>query len=108
MQLRRLTAREHRLSALILSVVLTALFGDWTSIRSAKLNMAGHTTISSLESALPAVFFVAALVVFLPRTGNESRITVFRFVGRFPLLIRYFVCALAFYGILACIDLYFG
>jgi hypothetical protein len=108
MQLQRLSAREHSLSATLLSVCTTAIFTDWTSIRGAKLRMAGHTTISSLESALPVVFFVAALVVLLPRTRNESRIAFSRFAGRFPLLIRYFVCALVFYGILACIDLYVG
>jgi hypothetical protein len=87
---------------------MTAILADITSVRGAKLKMAEHTTISLLETALPAVIFVAALVILLPRTGNESRIAFFRLVGRFPLLIRYFAGVLAFYGIQAIIDMCVG
>jgi len=70
--------------------------------------MAGHTTISLLEIALPFAIFATALLFLLPRTGNESRVAFFRFIGRFPLLIRYFAVVLPFFGIQAGIEKFFG
>jgi hypothetical protein len=87
---------------------MTFIFADMALPRGAQLNMAGHTTISLLETALPFVIFACALLVLLPRTGNESRFTLVRFIGRFPLLIRYFAVVLPFFGIQAGIDKFFG
>lgn len=107
-RLRRLTAREHNLCAPLLSFVMTFVLADEALPRGAQLRMAGHRTIASLETALPVILFVLALLVLLPRTGNESRIAFFRFVGRFPLLIRYFAVVLPFMGIQAVIEKFFG
>ena len=107
-RLRRLTEREHRLCAPLLAFVITFIFADRTLPRGAQLNMAGHTTISLLETALPFAIFATALLILLPRTGNESRFTIFRFIGRFPLLIRYFAVVLPFFGIQAGIEKFFG
>jgi len=87
---------------------MTFLFADEALPRGAQLGMAGHTTIASLETALPVILFVSALLVLLPRTGNESRFALFRFIGRFPLLIRYFAVVLPFFGIQAMIEKFFG
>jgi len=107
-RLRRLTQREHRLCALFLAFVITMIYADRTLPRGAQLNMAGYTTISLLETALPFAIFASALLILLPRTGNESRFTFFRFIGRFPLLIRYFAVVLPFFGIQAGIEKLFG
>ncbi|HXR08477.1 MAG TPA: hypothetical protein VN765_14170 [Candidatus Acidoferrum sp.] len=107
-RLRRLTAREHHLCAPLLSFVMTFLFADEALPRGAALRMAGHTTIALLETALPVLLLVLALLVLLPRTGNESRFAFIQFVGRFPLLIRYFAVVLPFFGIQAMIEKFFG
>ena len=106
--LRRLTAREHHLCAPLLAFVLAFVFADLVLPRGSYLRMAGHTTIALLENALPLALFGTALLFFLPRTGNESRFTFFRFIGRFPLLIRYFAVALSFFGIQAGIEKFSG
>jgi hypothetical protein len=87
---------------------MTFVFNDMASPRSAQLRMAGYTTTATLETVLPVVLFILALLVLLPRTGNESRFSFFRFVGRFPLLIRYFAVILPFGGIQASIDKFCG
>ena len=84
------------------------MFADIALARGAQLRMAGHTTIALLEAALPLALFVSALIVLLPRTGNESRFTFFRVIGRCPLLIRYFAVVLPFFGIQAGIEKLFG
>jgi hypothetical protein len=87
---------------------MTFMFADVTLPRGAQLRMAGHTTIASLENALPSVLFISALLVLLPRTGNESRFAFFRFVGGFPLLIRYFAVVLPFIVVQESIEKLFG
>jgi len=87
---------------------MTFILTDMSLPRSAQLSMAGHTTIAVLETSLPLALFVSAFLVLSPRTGNESRFTLFRFFGRFPLLIRYFAVILPFGGIQAGIDKFFG
>jgi hypothetical protein len=108
LRLRRLTEREHRLCAPLLAFVVTFIFADMALPRGAQLRMAGHTTIAMLETTLPFALFVLALLVLSPRTGNESEINLFRFFGRFPLLVRYFAVILPFGGIQAGIDKLFG
>jgi hypothetical protein len=83
---------------------MTFIFADMALPRGAQLRMAGHTRIAVLETAMPLTLFVSALLVLSPRTGNESRFTLFRFFGRFPLLVRYFAVILPFGGIQAGID----
>ena len=107
-QVRRLTAREHSLSAFLLSVVITMACADMASPLDAKLEMAGHTAVATCVTASPAIVLLSALLVLLPRTGNESRFAFFRFVGRFPLLIRYFVIFLIFIGRLMSTANFFG
>jgi|SRR5580658_1439723 hypothetical protein len=107
-QLRRLTAREHLLCASLLSFVVTFIFADMALPRGAELRMAGHMTIAVLETALPFTVFISALLVLSPRTGNESSFSLFRYFGRFPLLVRYFAVTLPFCGIQAGIDKLFG
>ena len=107
-RIRRLTAREHSLSAAILSLALTFLTADTASPCSARLSWAGHPTAASFETAFPFIVLVWTLLVLIPRTGNESRIAFFRFCGRFPLLCRYFAVALPFVGIENSIEAYFG
>jgi hypothetical protein len=107
-RLRKLTAREHYLCAPLLAFVLTFILADIALPHGAQLRMAGHTTIALLETALPLALFVSALLVLLPRTGNESRFTVFRFIGRFPILIRYFAVVLPFLAIQAGIEKFIG
>jgi hypothetical protein len=87
---------------------MTFILADITSPRGAQLRVAGHTTIALLETALPLALLVSALLVLLPRTGNESRFTVFRFIGRFPILIRYFAIVLPFLVIQAGIEKIIG
>jgi hypothetical protein len=87
---------------------MTFIFADMALPRGAQLRMAGHTTIAMLETTLPFALFVLALLVLSPRTGNESEINLFRFFGRFPLLVRYFAVILPFGGIQAGIDKLFG
>jgi hypothetical protein len=87
---------------------MTFIFADMTLPRGAQFRMAGHTMIALLEIALPIALLVSALLVLLPRTGNESRFAFFLFVGRFPLLIRYFAIVLPFSGIQASIEKIFG
>jgi hypothetical protein len=83
------------------------VFADEALPRDAQLRGAGHMTVASLETALPIVLFISSLIVLLPRTGNESRFAIFRFIGRFPLLIRYFAVVLPFFGIQASIEKFF-
>jgi hypothetical protein len=87
---------------------MTFILADFAVPCGAALRMAGHTTLASLETALPVVVLVLALLVSMPRTGNESPHAFFRFVGRFPLVIRYFAVFLLFFGIQAMIEKFFG
>jgi hypothetical protein len=87
---------------------MTFIFADMALPRGAQLRVAGHTTIAVLETALPLTLFVSALLVLSPRTGNESRFALFRFFGRFPLMVRYFAVILPFLGIQAGLEKIFG
>jgi hypothetical protein len=107
-RLNRLTATEHSLGASLLSVITTMIYGDMASPLGAQWEMAGHKTIASFVTASPIMLFVSALLFLLPRTGNESRIGFFRFIGRYPLLIPYFVISLTFLGSLISVAKFFG
>ena len=102
--LRRLTAREHGLSASVLVVALTMIIADIGLPDAARLRSAGHPTAALLLSLLPAFALVAGLLTLLPRTGNESRRAFFRLLGRLPLLVRYLLVGLLCYGLAAAIE----
>jgi hypothetical protein len=97
--LRRLTSREHVLAASVLVYVLTMITADIALPDAALLRSTGHPATASILSVLPVFVLAAAVVAFLPRTGNSSPHALFRLVGRLPLLVRYlfvgfFFCAL--------------
>lgn len=102
--LRRLTAREHWLSASALVVALTMITADIALPNAARLRSTGHPATASLLSLLPAFALVAGLLALLPRTGNESRRAFFRLIGRLPLLVRYLLVGLLCYGFAATIE----
>ena len=104
LQLRRLTAREHVLSAVLLSFAITFVFLDLTMPRASRLRSEGEAWVASVLTALAIVLFPTALAVLLPRTGNESRIAFFRLVGRLPLLVRYLLVAASFVGLTAIVG----
>jgi hypothetical protein len=106
--LRRLTALEHYLCASLLSVVITSICADETVPYASHLRTNGFTSLALVETALPIILFLSGLVVLLPRTGNESRIAIFRFIGRYPLLVRYFIVVLPFVGIQKSIEKFLG
>ena len=102
--LRKLTAREHVLSASVLVVALTMIIADFALPDAARLKSAGHPTTASILTVLPAFVLLAGLLALLPRTGNDSRHAFFRLVGRLPLLVRYLLVALLFCGLAATIK----
>jgi hypothetical protein len=81
----------HVLAALVLAVTLGGPFADLILPRASTLQAAGHTAVARYYVALGDAFWVIALIVFLPPTHNSSGFTIIRSLGRWPLLIRYFV-----------------
>jgi len=106
--LRKLTAREHVLSASVLVVVLTMVSADVALPDAARLKAVGHLVTASIFAIFPAFVFVAGLVVLLPRTGNASRHAFFRLVGRLPLSARYLLIAILFCGLATTIKWFEG
>jgi len=106
--LRRLTAREHFLAALVLVYALTMIAGDIAMPDAARLRYTGHSITASILATLPLFALVTSLIVLLPRTANQSRRLLFRIVGRVPLLVRCFALALLLYGFKATIKLFAG
>jgi hypothetical protein len=106
--LRKLTAREHVLSASVLVVALTMISADFALPDAAHLRSAGHSTMASILAGLPAFVLLAGLLALLPRTGNDSRHAFFRLVGRLPLLVRYLLIGLLFCGLSAAIKRFAG
>jgi hypothetical protein len=106
--LRKLTAREHLLSASVLVFALTMMAADIMLPDAAQLRSEGHPRTALTLSVLPVFVFVAGLLALLPRTGNESHHACFRLAGRLPLLVRYLLVGLLFYGLAATIKSFAG
>jgi hypothetical protein len=97
--LRKLTAREHVLAATVLVFTLTMITADIVMAGAARLRSAGYTATPSLLACLPIFAGVVGLIALLPRTANESRYFLFRLVGKWPLLVRYFVIGITVCGL---------
>jgi hypothetical protein len=106
--LRRLTAREHSLSASVLVIALTMMSADFALPDAARLRSAGYAATAAIVTVLPAFVLLAGLFALLPRTGNDSRHAFFRLVGRLPLLVRYLLVGLLFCGLSATIKRFAG
>jgi hypothetical protein len=106
--LRRLTAREHVLAASVLVFALTRITADIALPDAARLHSTGHSATASILSVLPVFVLAAALVAFLPRTGNSSPHALFKLVGRLPLLVRYFLVGLLVYALEVAIKRFGG
>ncbi|MFH1021872.1 MAG: hypothetical protein V1809_00610 [Planctomycetota bacterium] len=81
----------HIPAALVLTFAVASPFLSTALPHASVLRQAGHTTLAGYYVALGVAFWVIALVILLPRTGNVSRFAFFRTLGKLPLLVRYFV-----------------
>ena len=106
--LRKLTAREHVLSASLLLLALTMITADVVLPEAARIRSGGDLMTALNLSVLPALALVAGLLALLPRTRNDSPYAFFRLVGRLPLLVRYLLVVLLIHGLAATIKRFGG
>lgn len=84
---RKLSPRWQAPAVFVLTFMLAMPVSDFCVPRADA--QANHSGIAYYYTALNVILVILAPLVFLPRTDNPSTFTLWRRIGRLPLLIRY-------------------
>jgi len=98
----QLSPTWHVLVALFMAFAVFFVSADLFIPHSAMLQRAGHPFIAAWSIGSCYLVGIIGLAILLPRSSNLSRFRWVRFLGRFHLLLRWFIAsifAMILYGV---------
>jgi len=81
----------HIPAALVLTCIIAFPSLDVALGSVNRLRLADHTALAGYYAAIAGAIWGSTLLILLPRTGNVSRFTFVRTLGKLNLFVRYFV-----------------
>lgn len=96
----------HLPAVLVMTFAVGSIFLSTVLPHAAKLRAGGQPGAAAFFAILAPAFWVLALCIFLPRTGNQSPLLVVRSLGRIPLPVRWFLAGVVGFMLLGLGALY--